>query len=194
MAKRSNKTRGRLSTIDLLPDEAVPYANAAIAALKERRRTQDDIREELNNHLLSLGLNPISFAAFSRKALQIAAMGANLIQAREIAAVMAEKLNDAPQGNVGLLLVETLKALVYDVIMNQSLSDGDASIDMLRKSADAIMRLERARKMNVETEAKRAKEFVGKADEAVVRAGKQAGLSKDQVSQIRREVLGVVKK
>jgi hypothetical protein len=183
-----------LSSIDLLPDKALPHVRDAIEALKKRDRTQEDIREELNTHLLALGENPVSKSAFNRKALQVAAFGEQLRQAREVAAIMAEKLDEAPEGDVGLLLNETIKALIYDVVMEQSLSDESASVGMLKSAAQSLMRLEQARKMSIETRARIMRDFAGKADEAVTRASKQAGLTKDQVAQIRREVLGVVKK
>lgn len=114
--------RGRLSSIDLLPEEAQPCVSAALAALSERKRTQEDIRRELNECLARLGLAPISRSAFNRKALQIAAVGRQLQQAREVAAVMAEKLSDLPEGDIGLLLIEALKTLIYDVIMNEAMA------------------------------------------------------------------------
>ena len=187
-------SRGRLSSIDLLPDEALPFVREALDGLKLRKRTQDDLREELNNHLLSLGLNPVSRSAFNRKSLQIAASGLGMQQVQEISAIMGEKLNDAPEGDVGLFLNQVLKTLIYDVIMEEALSENSPSMAMLKAASDSLMRLERARKISVETRSKLIKEFVGKADEAVTKAAKQAGLSKDQVAQIRRDVLGVVKR
>jgi len=193
MAKSKPK-RGRLSSLELLPDEARPFVIAAIESLKARQRTQDDIRIELNNHLLSLGLDPVSKTAFNRKALAVSAAGEQLLQAREVASIMAEKLDEAPAGDIGALLNETIKTLVYDVIMEQSLSDESASIDMLKSASQALMRLEQARKMSVETRAKIMADFADKAEDAIHKVSSQAGLSADQVAQIRREVLGVVKK
>lgn len=187
--------RGRLSSIDLLPEEAAPCVRAALDALAERKRTQEDIRAELNECLGRLGLGPVSRSAFNRKALQIAAVGRQMQQAREVAAVMAEKLNDLPEGDIGLLLVETLKTLIYDVVMREALAeDGGEGLTMLARAADALMRLERARKTNAETRRLAMQAFARQAEEAVERAGREAGLSAEAVAQIRREVLGVVEK
>jgi hypothetical protein len=189
--------RGRLSSIDLLPDEAAPCVSAALAALGERRRTQEDIRAELNGCLKRLGLGPVSRSAFNRKALSIAAVGQQLTQAREVAAIMAEKLNDLPEGDVGLLLIEALKTLIYDVVMAGAMSGGDGEdggLAMLSKAADAVMRLERARKTNAETRRLAKHEFAAQVADAVEGAGREAGLSAEMVARIRREVLGVVEK
>jgi len=187
--------RGRLSSIDLLPDEAAPCVRAALDALAARKRTQEDIRAELNDCLSKLGLEPISRSAFNRKALQIAAVGRQLQQAREVAAVMAEKLSDLPEGDVGLLLIEAIKTMVYDVVMQQAMNDdGSDGLKMLSRAADAVMRLERARKTNAETRRLVMREFAEQAEEALERAGREAGLSAEAIAQIRREVLGVVEK
>jgi hypothetical protein len=146
--------RGRLSSIDLLPDEARPHVIAAMAALKERQRSQDEIRDELNTHLLALGCAPISKSAFNRKALWLAGYGEQLTQAREVAAILAEKLNEAPAGDVGLLLNETIKTMVYDVIMEGSLDEESSSIGMLKEAALTLFRLEQARKISVVTRKK----------------------------------------
>lgn len=186
--------RGHLAKMDLLPPEGKRHVIEAIEQLKAKDRTQDEIREELNNHLLTLGLEPISKSAFNRKALYIAAVGQDLLHAREVAAVMAEKLDNQPEGDVGLLLNETIKALVYDVVMDAAIKDESASIAMLKAASNSLVHLERARKISIETKTKIMKEFAGKADQAIVEAGKKAGLSVAAVKEIRHKVLGVVKK
>ena len=188
--------RGRLSSIDLLPDEAAPCVSAALAALGERKRSQEDIRAALNRCLAELGLPPISRSAFNRKALSIAAVGRQLTQAREVAAIMAEKMDNLPEGDVGLLLIEALKTMIYDVVMREALpDDGEPSgLAMLSKAADAVMRLERARKTNAETRRLALRDFADQASEVLERAGRETGLSAETVKLLRNEVLGVVKK
>ena len=187
--------RGRLSSIDLLPDAAAPCVRAALDALGERRRTQEDIRAQLNACLARLGLGPVSRSAFNRKALQIAAVGRQLTQAREVAAIMAEKMSGLPEGDIGLLLIEALKTLIYDVVMREAMAgDEQSGLAMLGMAADAVMRLERARKTNAETRRLALREFGAEAAEAIEKAGQEAGLSAEAVAQIRREVLGVVEK
>lgn len=189
MAKKHKEGRGRLSKIDLLPDEARPFVVTAIEALKVRERTQEAIREEMNLGLLSLGLDPISKSSFNRHALQVAAFGRQLQQAREVAAIMAEKLDETPQGDVGLLLNETIKTLVYDVIMEASLDDESASIAMLKAASDALMRLERARKLSVDTRSKIEKEFVKKASNAIDEAVETGAIDK-QAANAARQIMG----
>lgn len=185
--------RGRLSSIDLLPDEAVPYVRDAMDALGERRRTQDDIRDELNNHLLSIGAPPVSRSAFHRNALHIAVTGTRLLQVREIASIMAEKLNKQSDGDVGLLLNETIKCLVYDVIMEQQLSDDSASMKMLKEAAATLKNLEQARTLNIHGEVRKKDNFADVAEGAVVAAAKEAGLDASTIRKLREDFLGIVK-
>lgn len=191
MARKTR--RGRLSTIDLLPDEAQPYVMAAMQALKERKREQEAIREELNNHLLSLGARPISKSAFNRKALWLAGYGEQLIQAREVAAVLAEKLDKAPEGDVGLLLNETVKMIVYDIVMQGSIDDGSASLEMAKDAALALYRLEHARKVSIVTRKKILDDFGEQAKKAVDSVAKVRGLTAETAEDIKAKILGVAK-
>ena len=107
--------RGRLSKIDLLPEEAWPHVKAALAHLAAAKRTAESIREELNGHLLAIGCDPISSSSFNRKSLQLAKIGADISRAREMAAVFAEKLTDMPEGDVGMLINEMCKVILYNM-------------------------------------------------------------------------------
>ena len=129
--KPQRRGRGRLSSIDLLPEEAEPAVMRAMDALKERKKPQAQILRVLNMELEALGIKPISKSAFNRKALWLATYGRQLEQAREIASVWAERLNETPEGDVGMLLGETLKTLIFDVMSESSLSKKSPSMVML---------------------------------------------------------------
>lgn len=55
-----------LSTIDQLPETAMPALQAAQEALVARQHTQIEIRRELNDALNDLGLPPIPASSFNR--------------------------------------------------------------------------------------------------------------------------------
>lgn len=182
--------RGRLSSIDLLPEEAAPDIQWAYEEIKERKQHQLSILGELNKRLADRGLKPISKSAFNRKALWLMAHGAAILQAREIAAVMAERLDDTPEGDVGLLLNELIKSIVFDIISNAQLTD-KVSMNMAVNAALALQKLEDARKISVSTRAKIAKDFSAKAAAAVETAGAAKGLSRDTIDTIKAQILGV---
>ncbi len=185
--------RGRLSSIDLLPEEAHPHVRAAIDALTQRKRPQDDIREELNGHLLALGFNPVSRSAFNRKALALSEVGERIRQGREMAAIFAEKMDEAPQGDVGLLINETIKTLVYDVIMDQALSDSSASMKMLKEASITLFRLEQARKISVKVHGEITDRVIEQTSEVVEAAVKERGLSRETAEDIKAKILGIAK-
>ena len=183
--------RSRLSSIDMLPEEAEPAVMRAMAALKERKRTQADILRELNGKLEDLGLKPISKSAFNRKALWLASYGKQLENAREIAAVWAEKLDETPEGDVGMLLGETIKTLIFDVLSEASMSKKSPSMVMLGVASEALRNLEKARELSVATRVRIETNFLKQANKAVEKAGKEKGLSKDTIAAIKSKILGV---
>jgi DNA-binding NarL/FixJ family response regulator len=110
---------------------------------------------------------------------------------REIAAIVAEKLDEAPAGDVGLLLGETLKTIIFDVLSEASLSDESASMKMLAQASIALRNLEQARRMSVQTRQKIMTDFVRKAGEAVEKVAEQRGLTAETVEVIKAQILGV---
>lgn len=185
------RRRGRLSSIDLLPEAAEPAIAEAMQALRERKKPQTQILNELNATLADIGVKGISKSAFNRKALWLAGYGAQLENAREIAAIVGEKLEEAPEGDVGLLLGETLKTLIFDVLSEASLSKTSPSMIMLSLASKSLANLERARKLSVETRVRIEKDFRKKVLAAVDQAAAAKGLSADTVSSIKRQILGV---
>lgn len=187
----ARKGRSRLSSIDLLPEEAEPAVMAAIKALKDRKRSQADILRGLNGDLDKLGVKPISKSAFNRKALWLASYGTQLENAREIAAVWAEKLDETPEGDVGMLLGETIKTLIFDVLSEVAISKKSPSIVMLGVASEALRNLEKARELSVATRVRIETNFVKQAGKAVEKAGKEKGLSRDTIAAIKSQILGV---
>jgi hypothetical protein len=183
--------RGRLSSIDLLPEQAEPLVLAALKELRERKKPQQIILAELNASLADYGIKPISRSAFNRKALWLAAYGRQLDHTREIAAIFAEKLDEAPAGDVGLLLGETLKTIIFDVLSEASLSDESASMKMLAQASIALRNLEQARRLSVQTRQKIMTDFVRRAGEAVEKIAEQRGLTAETVDAIKAQILGV---
>jgi Protein of unknown function (DUF3486) len=188
MTKRG---RGWLSSIDLLPEAADPFIAQAMQDLRQRNKPQDQILIELNGNLADLGIKSITKSAFNRKSLWLASYGQQIENAREIASVMAERLDAAPEGDVGLLLNETLKTMIFDVLADASLSPDSASMKMLLQASESLMALERSRKLSVDTREQIETKFVKKASEAVDRVGKAKGLTSDTVTEIKRQILGI---
>lgn len=182
--------RRRLSSIDLLPDEARPDIAWAYEELKERKMPQLAILDELNKRLADRGLKGVSKSAFNRRALWLIGQGDAILKAREIAAVLGEKLDKAPEGDVGLLLNELVKSIAFDILSNAQLTD-NVSMNMVVNAAVALDKLENARKISVEARSKIARQFAKSASEAVDKAAAARGLSQETTDDIKAQILGL---
>ena len=180
--------RGRLSDIDLLPEEAQDDIVWACGELSQRKRTQADILEELNNKLLIKGLGPISRSAFNRFSVKRAMAARRIVEARGIFAGIADQFTPeaVDQGNV--VLGEFIKTVVFELAQRDV---SEHSEDGAMKLARAYLASVQAQKISSDRRAKIETEFVRKADAALDRLSKEAGLPADRVAQIRRDVLGL---
>lgn len=183
--------RGRLSFIDQLPDACRDDVDWAIEELKGRKRTQEEIREEFNLRLLSKGADPVSKTAFNRYSLKLAKHFAAMMQVRAAAAAVAEKFDEEPDGDVGLLIGETIKTLIYEAVSDVPMDDASASLKMLGQAAHALQRLEQARGINIKTAALKREKFVKDAAEQVEKAMKQKGLGPETIEAVKKAILGV---
>lgn len=187
------KGRGRLSSIDLLPDHADEAVQEALARLAERDMDQQSILAALNSRLASLDppVGPISKSAFNRFSMRFAVQTRKLTEGREMAAAMAEKMDELPEGDVGLMLGETVKVLINDVIMDGMLSGESPGIGVLKEAANALKALEQGRLANLRTSQIKARDFVEKAADVAASAASAQGLTAETVAAIRGEILGV---
>lgn len=190
MRTEGQPKRGRLSAIDLLPEEAWPHVSEALKALAERKRPAESIRKEFNEHLLTIGCEPISSSSFNRKSLQLARIGADISRAREMAAVFAEKLDEMPEGDVGMLINEMVKVIIYNLTADMAAGDLDASAKIMKEISLTLYRLEQAGSINTKRRSEIEARAKDKATEAVKTVAKERGISNDTVQAILSEVLG----
>jgi hypothetical protein len=189
MAQR--RGRGRLSSIEMLPEHAEAEVAVALEQLAERKITQVEILDALNARLAALDppVEPISKSAFNRFTLRFAAQSRRLTEAREAAAALAERMEDMPEGDVGLMLGETIKALLNDILLDRMVDGGSVAIGDLRAAAEAVQRLEAARKASHETQAKARAAVMKRAAEAVDAAVAE-GRIEAEAAQRAREIMG----
>lgn len=191
MSKR--KGRGRLSSIDLLPEHAKPAVQEALQLLADSNLTQQSILAALNAKLADLDppVDPISKSAFNRKSMSFAAAAEKLTATREMASIMAERMDEQPDGDVGLMLGETIKSLIYDVMLDGMLNDESPSIVLLKAASEALAKVEAGRLANAKTQQIKARDFVVKAADMAESAATAQGLTAETVAAIRSEILGV---
>lgn len=192
--------RHRPSTIDLLPPEVDDLVAWAYGELKSGKRFQQDVLAEFNRRLqvraLELGveLPAISKSAFSRSALRLRRLSQRLEETREIAAVLAEKFETGGGEDVTLLVGETIKTLVLEVLENAGNLKADGrTAEMMANFALAVKSAEQARKVSAETATRIKTDFAKKAEEAVDKVAKTAGLTAETVANLKSQILGIRK-
>lgn len=183
--------RGQLHSIDLLPEHADEVVRWALEELADRKLHATQIHAEFNARLAALDppCEPISASAFNRYSLRFAAQARRLAEARAAAAALAERLEDMPEGDVGLMLGETIKALLNDIILDKMVNGDSPSVGDLRAAAEAVQRLELARKASHEVAAKARAAVIAKAVEAVD-AAVSAGQIDAEAARRAREIMG----
>lgn len=170
--------RGRLSSLDTLPEWADEAKMWAFAELKNRQRAQLDILEEFNGKLRAAALmngitDPpqISRSAFNRSSMRLALLGRRLEETREIANVLAPKLDQAGDNSLTLLVSETIKTLVAEMLGNAGELAADGSTaEMLMLTARALQHAESAKRISADGRRKIEDEVKKKATQAAENA------------------------
>lgn len=186
--------RGRLSSIELLPQEAEPIVAWALGELRERNHTQQDILDEFNKRLRQLAadlgseLEPISSSAFNRYAIRLAATARRLEETREIAATITKRLGPDQADDLTVLAAETIKVLVFELLENSKNLDTKGAMELARalQSAVSAQNVSSERRLRIE------KETAANAAKAVDTVAKREGLSPETVDKIKRRILGIL--
>jgi Protein of unknown function (DUF3486) len=179
--------RGRLSSLDLLPDEAGDDILWALGQLNERRRTQADILFELNDRLAVKGLGPISKSAFNRQSTKIAARTRRIAERQAIYAAIAPQLTPEHVGRTDLVLGEFLKTLIDEII-----DEGELGSRGAMELARAFHATVSALKVSADHKQKLMQEAATKAAAAVDNVAREKGLTTATIDAIKAQILGVV--
>lgn len=189
MSEARREGRGRLSSIDLLPEEADEDVVWALEQLRANDLPQTVILEEFNQRLMDKGLEPISKSAFGRYSVRKAAEFRRLDAVRRISADLTESLGPEAPDQVTVMVGEMIKAAAYQALEGGELKPKDimelsralqSVVGAQSKSDEYRRQLEKRVAQQVENAADRAEQIV-----------REAGLSGDAVAQLRREFLGV---
>ena len=184
------RSRGRLSSIDLLPVEAEEDVTWAFTELRERKKTQGDILDSLNIRLAVKGLGPISASAFNRAAVRTARMAHRLGEVREIAATLAAKFEDGGDEQLTLLTSETIKTMVFEILENAGeMPANGKTAEMMANFALALKSAEQAKKVTADTRKVIEANFKKKAEAAIEGAGEK-GLTKEAQEGLKKFLFG----
>lgn len=181
--------RGRLSSIDMLPEEAEQEIVWALEQLRTPKMPQTAILAEFNARLADRGVQGVSKSAFSRWAIRKAIQFRKLDEVRHITAEIVGDMGVDAADQVTVAVAEMLKVAIYEL-----LESGKTDAKSVMEMARALSSVVGAQKTSTEHR-KRLEDRVNaqmtQAAEKVEKMAGEAGLSADRAAQIRREVLGL---
>lgn len=183
--------RNRLSSLDLVPDDAQDDIVWAIGELNQRQRTQADILFELNDRLATKGVDPISSSAFNRKAVKLRAVQIRLDEARHIFTGIADQFTPEKVDDNSIVLGEFIKMLVFELTQADA---KDRSPKEAMELARAFHDTVKGQAMSSARRGKLEEEFRKKTAAAIGAVAKKAGLSKERVDELRDEFLNLADK
>lgn len=186
--------RGRLSSIDMLPDEAADDIVWACEQLYERQRTQADILFDLNDRLEAKGLEPVSKSAFNRKAMRLAAAQRRMQEARAMFEGLSNQFTAKDVDDNTVILGEFIKTLIVELVDDSAGRKGPKEAMELARAYQATVSAQKMstdRRQKVEAEAR--SKLVQAAEKAIGQAEASGRVvdGKAVLARIRQEVYGV---
>lgn len=195
--------RGRLNSIELLPEECFPVIAWAAEQLQDRDRTQTDIYQDFvskleeieREHRGELQIRIPSFSAFNRYSIRLATMTRRLDETREIASAIAGKFDAKASDDLTLIAAEAIKTLIFELLT----SAGESGIDPkgAMALASALHKANQAQSVSFDTKRKVETDFKDKVEKAVdaaekVHSGSAIGL--EAIRKIREDIYGIFEK
>ena len=182
--------RGRLDSLEQLPEEAQDDVFWAVGQLNERRRSTADILFEFNDRLAVKGIGPVSKSAFYRRSARLAKRSRQLEERRYIYAGIAEKLSPERIAKDNIVLGEFLKTLIDDLLDGDGLTPKNA-MELARAYKETIatqtQSAEHRRKAEEEAKAKLMKVV----DDAAGAVGGEKPDGLAVIKKIREEIYGI---
>ena len=182
------ETRGKLSSLDLAPDEAQDDIRWALAELNQRKRSQADILFELNDRLAVKGCEPISKSAFNRKAVRVAWAARRLLEQRAMFEGIAGHFTPEAMDETNLVIGELIKLMI-----SEKLDDPDMPPEDVKHLTAAYVGSIRGQAMSAAHRDAQEAKFRKKAGEAIRAVGQAKGLTSETIEALRAQILGIRK-
>lgn len=174
--------RGRLSSIDLLPEEAEEDVVWALEQLRDNRLPAKTILMEFNERLADKQIKPISKSAWNRFAVRKAIQFRRIDEVRRISGELVKSLDPDTPDQVTVLVSELVKIRAFELLEGRDLGSKEL-MEIARANSSAVG----AQMVSADHRRKLQDEFdkrMQKAAEAVTEAGKNAGVSEDTLQKI----------
>ncbi len=178
----SREGRGRLSSIELLPEEAQPEIVWAMAQLNAREKPANMILAEFNARLADRGIAPISKSAWGRFSVRKALIWRRDREIGRLAELIAEDRGTAKSDAITVMIAEMTKLALFEL-----LEGGDLSAAGLKNIGITLTALVNAQAKSAEARRKldrEVQERLDKAKAAIEAVGKTQGVDKETMGKI----------
>ena len=179
--------RGRLSSLDLLPEEAESDVAWVAEQLREGKRLQIDILAEFNARLADRGIAPISKSAFGRYSVRKAMQFRQLDEVRRISSELAETLGTDGTDKLTIAVAEMVKMSAFKILETGDLDPkGVMELARAAQAAASAQKISAEHRQKVEAEVKaKLLKATEKAIEAASIDAEKSGRSVDAAEVLR---------
>ncbi|MEM6265910.1 MAG: DUF3486 family protein [Pseudomonadota bacterium] len=185
MVSGAAKGRGRLSSIDMLPEEADEDIVWALDQLRENKLPQTTILMEFNERLADKQIEPISKSAWNRYSVRKAKQFRRLDEAQRMGSELVQSMGAEQPDEVTIAVAEMLKVAAFEVLEENQLSP-KGIMELSRALQSAVG----AQKASAEYRERLERQLSKTADKVETMAA-EAGLSAERIAQLRRDFLGI---
>jgi hypothetical protein len=176
--------RGRLSSIDLLSEEADPDIAWANEQLRLREKPSNAILAEFNARLADRGIGPISKSSWGRYSVRKAIQFRKHDEARRMSAELVAQLGERGTDDVTVMVAELIKVAMFEL-----LEGGELSSKAIMELARGLQSVVGAQKTSAEHRRKlehEVQERLNKAADAISEMGAANGTPKDMLDKVTR--------
>ncbi|WP_416305199.1 DUF3486 family protein [Neptunicella sp. SCSIO 80796] len=185
------RTRGKPSKIDQLPDD---IKAELIELLRNPSVTQTQVLDHVNSLIEAAGLpedEKLSRSGVNRYATRMATVGGKIQEAREVSKMWCDQLGNKPTGEVSKVLIEMVRTLAFDQVLQLSESGEPVPPKFIKELAIGVEKLEKAASESNKREQEIRKAMAQQAAEQAATVAKAAGMTAEGVDKIKREILGI---
>lgn len=195
MARR--RGRGRLSNIDLLPEECEAAIVKAASKLRARELTQNqiykefriDLEEVIDEHNGALDFEIPSRSSFSRYSLNKATLSRRLEEGKDIAEALSKSFDDKSSDDLTNIATEMMKTLLVEMLM--SYDNGGIDPKGAMQLSNALRTIMQIENISPKRAAEATQDLADKTDAALIEVQKRTGLSAKMAQELRVKLLGV---
>ena len=187
-ASSHREGRGKLSSIDQLPEQADSAVVWASEQIRRNKLPLAVILAGFNERLADAGLAPISKSSWSRYAVRKAIQFRRLDEARRMSAELVSSLGPEGADEVTVAVAEMLKLAILEQLEKGKL-DSKGVMELSRALQSSIG----AQKVSAEHRRKLQDEVIANVGKAIYKAGATAGGADAEavLKRIREDVYGI---